>query len=167
MIVSHPKMAYEMTTDFTKYLRANISNTNSTDLIPFEQELEHIKAYLSIESKRFQNRLNIKYDIQVTEFKIPPLSVEPLVENAVKHGVCKKIKGGTVNIITKEDDEYIYVIIEDDGAGFDVDTLDEASKNGHVGLRYIKTRLKQLADADFEIVSKIKEGTRATIKIKK
>lgn len=167
MIVSHPKMAYDMTTDFTKYLRANISNTTSTDLISFEQELDHIKAYLNIELKRFQNRLKVKYDINVTDFKIPPLSVEPLVENAVKHGVCKKIKGGTVNIITKENNEYIYIIIEDDGAGFDVDTLEEAGKNGHVGLRYIKTRLKQLADADFEIVSKVKEGTKATITIKK
>jgi signal transduction histidine kinase len=59
------------------------------------------------------------------------------------------------------------VIIEDDGVGFDVDTLEEAGKNGHVGLRYIKTRLKQLANADFEIISKVKEGTKATITIKK
>ena len=113
------------------------------------------------------NRLNVVYDIKTVDFSIPPLSVEPLVENAVKHGVCKKIKGGTVKISTNEDEMYIYVIVEDNGIGFNIETLKEASEKGSVGLRYIKTRLKQLANADFDIMSSKNVGTKAIIKVKK
>ena len=167
MIISHPKLAYEMTTDFTKYLRANISKSDPSELIPFTSELDHIKAYLNIEKQRFQNRLNIIYDIKATDFNIPPLSVEPLVENAVKHGVCKKLKGGTVTISTEEFEDCFVIKVIDDGVGFDIDTLDEAGKNGHVGLRYIKTRLNQLANADFEIISEKNKGTKSIITVKK
>lgn len=167
MIVSQPNTAYDMMTNFTKYLRANISNISPNEQIPFSQELDHIQAYINIEKQRFQKRLNVVFDIQCDNFYIPPLSVEPLVENAVKHGVCKKLKGGTVKIISKEDNDCYYVIVEDNGVGFDTSILDDESKKGSVGLKYIRIRLEQLANAEFIIESEEKKGTKATIIIKK
>ena len=101
------------------------------------------------------------YNIKCDNFKMPPLTVEPLVENAVKHGVCKKVKGGTVKISSWEEVDKYIVTVEDDGVGFDITELDEAS--GSVGLKYIKLRLKELSNADFKIESKKGVGTKATL----
>lgn len=165
LIVSSPKTAYEMTTNFSKYLRANINKIGPGEKVTFAQELDHIKAYLAIELERFKNRLNVEYDIECDDFLIPPLSIEPLVENAVKHGVCKKVKGGTVKISSKEYEDRYVVIVEDDGVGFDVDILDSDTKAGSVGLKYIIIRLKELSEADFNIESIKGEGTKATVTI--
>ena len=167
LIMSSPKTAYDMTTNFSKYLRANINNIGPGEKVSFSQELDHIKAYLAIELERFKDRLFVEYDIQCTEFNIPPLSIEPLVENAVKHGVCKRIKGGTVKISSIEYEDRYEVIVEDNGVGFDVNILESEAKANSVGLKYIIIRLKELADADFEIVSKKGKGTKATVTIKK
>ena len=167
MIVSQPNTAYNMMTDFTKYLRANISNISPNEQIPFSQELDHIKAYVNIEKQRFQRRLEVIYDIKCTNFFIPPLSVEPLVENAVKHGVCKRVEGGIVKISTYENEEKFFITVFDDGVGFDIDILEDESKKNSVGLRYIKIRLETLAHADFTIQSIPNKGTIATISINK
>jgi sensor histidine kinase YesM len=92
---------------------------------------------------------------------MPPLTVEPLVENAVKHGVCKKIKGGTVKISSWEESDRFIVTVEDDGVGFDTDKRSES--NGSVGLKYIELRLKEISNADFMIESKVGVGTKATL----
>ena len=167
MIVSQPNTAYNMMTDFTKYLRANISNISPNEQIPFSQELDHIKAYVNIEKQRFQRRLEVVYDIKSTNFLIPPLSVEPLVENAVKHGVCKRVEGGTVRIATDETKDKYIIIVEDNGVGFDPNILDDESKKNSVGLKYIKIRLETLAHANFVIESVPGKGTVATISINK
>ena len=104
-----PKQAKYLTIDFSQYLRRNIDSLTSEELIPFDQEMEHISCYLKIEKARFRERLNIIYSIQCKEFCIPPLTVQPIVENAIKHGVTKKAEGGTVKICTYEEDT-CYVI---------------------------------------------------------
>ena len=101
--------------------------------MPFERELDHLEKYLYIEKLRFADKLNIAYDIQCTDFELPLLSIQPLVENAVKHGVGMKEDGGTVTIATRETDKAYEVIISDDGVGFDT----EAKKNdgrSHIGM---------------------------------
>ncbi len=167
LIISKPDAAYNMTTNFSKYLRANIDDIEPGSQIPFSKELEHIKAYVSIEKERFQKRLNVVFDIETTSFTIPPLSIEPLVENAVKHGVCKKIEGGTVRISSKEYEDRYVVIVEDDGVGFDIEILESEEKVKSVGLKYIILRLKELSNADFEIDSKVGSGTKAKVTIYK
>ena len=79
--------------DFTEYLRHNISSLTETRLIPFEAELKHIQIYLSLEKLRFNDRIQVEYDIKTKNFNVPPLSIQPLVENALKHGVLKRIEG--------------------------------------------------------------------------
>ena len=163
MIMTSPQEAYDMTTNFSKYLRANITSVEPREKILFTQELDHIKVYANIEKQRFKDRLNIVYDIKVNNFFIPPLTVEPLVENAVKHGVCKKVNGGTVKVSTYEDDERIYINVEDNGVGFDKKILDTTSKKGSVGLKYIKLRLEEICQGELIIDSKVGKGTRAMI----
>lgn len=167
LIMSDPKVAYEMTTNFSKYLRSNISTIEPWEKISFTQELDHIKAYVAIEKQRFLDRVNVIYDIETEGFFISPLSVEPLVENAIKHGVCKRVKGGTVKISSKEYEDRYEVIVEDNGVGFDTSILETNDNTKSVGLKYIILRLKELSDADFSITSIKGKGTKAVITIRK
>jgi len=85
-----PRMAKSLTIDFSRYLRQNLDTLHGEELIPFEKELEHVECYLKIEKVRFREKLNVSYAIDCKDFYIPPLSVQPLVENAVKHGITIK-----------------------------------------------------------------------------
>ena len=113
-----PDIAYSMLYDFSNYLRANVDNVTNLDGIKFIAEVDHIKSYVNIEKVRFGDRLNVEYDIEVSEFMVPPLSIQPLVENAIKHGVCQRLQGGTVWLRSYETEEYNVVEIQDDGIGF-------------------------------------------------
>lgn len=113
-----PDVAYKMLYDFSNYLRANVDNVTNLSGIKFASEVEHIKSYVNIEKVRFGDRLNVEYDITVTDFTVPPLSIQPLVENAIKHGVFKKPEGGTVSLKSYEDGDNYVVKISDDGVGF-------------------------------------------------
>ena len=126
-------------------------------------EMDHIKTYVDIEKVRFGERLTVLYDIKCDNFNLPPLTVEPLVENAVKHGVCKKIKGGVVKISSWEEEDRYIVTVEDNGVGFDVVAQNDRKESTSVGIKYIKLRLKELSNADFEITSEIGVGTKATL----
>ena len=117
LVKTDPDTAYSMLYDFSKYLRANVDNVTNLDGIKFSAEVEHIKSYVNIENVRFADRLSVIYDIQVDDFVVPPLSIQPLVENAIKHGVTKKTKGGTVSLKSYETDEYNIVEINDNGVG--------------------------------------------------
>lgn len=134
--------------------------------VPFEKELEHLKKYLYIEQLRFGKKLNIEYDIQTTDFVLPQLSIQPLVENAVKHGVGMKKKGGTVKIATEENEDFYMVIISDDGVGFDTEQKKNDGRS-HVGMENTRRRLKELCNAEVIITSVVGEGTVATVLLPK
>ena len=116
-----PDVAYKMLYDFSVYLRANVDNVTNLDGIKFAAEVEHIRSYTNIEKVRFGDRLNIEFDIEVGDFKVPPLSIQPLVENAIKHGVCQKPEGGTVVLRSYEDENYNIVEVNDNGTGISRD----------------------------------------------
>lgn len=161
-----PDTAQKATITFTKYLRGNMDSLKQTSPVPFERELDHLEKYLYIEKLRFADKLNIAYDIQCTDFELPLLSIQPLVENAVKHGVGMKEDGGTVTIATRETDKAYEVIISDNGVGFDI----EAKKNdgrSHIGMENTRRRLKDMCNADVEITSVIGEGTVVRVIIPK
>ena len=162
-----PKTAKEATIAFSKYLRCNMDSLSQTKTVPFEQELSHLKNYLFIEKLRFDDLLNIEYDIQVTDFRVPQLSIQPLVENAVKHGVGMAEDGGTVKISTRQTDNAYEVIISDDGVGFDVNAPKKDDGRSHVGMENTRKRLKEMCGADIIITSKIGEGTTARVIIPK
>ena len=162
MCVIDPVMAQETIEEFSDYLRGNLESLSESELIPFEMELNHLRSYLAIEKKRFGNRICIKYDIEIREFVLPSLTVQPIVENAIKHGICKKDGGGTVTIRTRQKFNIVYVIVEDNGIGFN---LEEKLKDErkHIGLANVKSRLKSMKDATLQIESEIGKGTIVTI----
>jgi LytS/YehU family sensor histidine kinase len=123
MIKCDPEKAYQMIYDFSNYLSYNFNALEDVPLVPFSEELKHIQAYTAIESERFFDRLQVRYEIETDQFTVPPLSVQPFVENAIKHGICKKMEGGTVFVRSYTKDEFYMVEITDDGVGFDVATL--------------------------------------------
>ena len=158
-----PDTAQEATITFADYLRGNMDSLHQTKPVPFATELEHLKKYLYIEKLRFADLLNIDYDIQTEDFYLPLLSIQPLVENAVKHGVGMKEDGGTVTIATKETDTAYEVIISDDGVGFDPDAPKPDDGKTHVGMENTKKRLRDMCGAHVEITSAVGEGTTARV----
>lgn len=162
----NPDTAYNATITFSDYLRGNMDSLKQQTPVPFEKELEHLKKYLYIEQLRFGKKLNIVYDIKTTDFVLPQLSIQPLVENAVKHGVGMKKKGGTVTIATDETDEYYEVIISDDGVGFDPKQKKDDGRS-HVGMENTRKRLKDMCGADIIITSVEGKGTVATVLLPK
>ena len=166
LIKIDPDKAQQGLDNFTEYLRANLSSISETGLTSFENELKHIETYLSLEKMRFDERLNVVLDIQVKDFPVPPLSIQPLVENAVKHGVLKKIEGGTICIKTYEDESAYFVEISDDGIGFDVNDPKYKDKE-HVGLNNVKYRLSTMCRGELTINSVLDKGTTMVVKFYK
>ena len=162
----NPDTAYNATVTFSDYLRGNMDSLKQTAPVPFETELEHLKKYLYIEKLRFDDELKIEYDIQDTDFEIPLLSVQPLVENAVKHGVGQKEGGGTVKISTRDTGTAHEVIIEDDGVGFDTNAKKDDGRS-HVGMENTKKRLYDMCGGEVIITSEIGKGTTAKMIIPK
>lgn len=158
-----PDTASQATITFAQYLRGNMDSLKETAPIPFEKEMEHLKKYLYIEKLRFGKKLNIEYDIQATDFVLPQLTIQPLAENAVKHGISKKKGGGTLTIATRETETAYEVIVSDDGTGFDVNEKKKDDGRSHIGMENIKRRLKEMCNADVVITSVIGEGTVARI----
>jgi len=141
LITINPEKAQTALDDFTEYLRHNLSSLTETRLIPFETELKHVKTYVSLEKMRFGDRVNVVYDTKVSDFCVPTLSIQPIVENAIKHGILKKLEGGTVTVKTFETDKNYVVEINDDGVGFNSDKID-FDANEHIGLKNIYFRIK-------------------------
>ncbi len=162
MCDTSPKQAKYLTIDFSQYLRRNIDTLTSEALIPFDQEMEHVECYLKIEKARFRERLNVIYSIQCKDFSIPPLTVQPLVENAVKHGITKKARGGTIKISTFEEDNNYVVEIIDDGMGFDTENTEI-----HVGLQNVRSRIAAMCRGSLTIKSTVGVGTRVRLEIPK
>ena len=165
LITIDPKKAQEALDNFTAYLRMNLTTMTEVKMIPFEDELKHIETYIALEQMRFNDRLKVEFDIQAKDFDVPPLTIQPIVENAVKHGVLKKLEGGTVKLSTKEEDKSYVIEVEDDGIGFNMEDIN--FDNVHVGLNNIKYRLNTMCRSDVSINSEIGKGTKITVIIYK
>ena len=162
LIMIDPEKAQKGLDEFTEYLRTNLTSISESGLINFENELKHIETYLSLEKMRFDDRIKYKLDINAKEFLVPPLSIQPIVENAVKHGILKKLEGGTVTISTYETSTAYVVEVSDDGVGFDVNDPSLKS-NKHVGMENVRYRLSTMCNGELKIESEIDKGTKAKI----
>ena len=158
LITIDPEKAQSSLDNFTEYLRHNLSSITSTKLIPFEDELKHIEIYIALGKMRFGDRLDVVYDIQTTDFCVPPLSIQPIVENAIKHGILKKLEGGQLTVKTYKTDGFYIVEVIDDGVGFCIEDIDFAS-NKHFGINNIKYRVEKICDGEINISSEIGKGT--------
>lgn len=151
---------------FERYLRGNMDSLAQEEPIPFQTELEHTKLYLELEQLRFPDELHIRYDLGCVDFLLPPLTLQPLAENAVRHGVRGKKSGdGTVTISTREYDDRYEVSVADDGNGFDPAALPQDGQP-HIGLANVRERLR-LSGASLRIGPGPAGGTEAVIVIPK
>ena len=167
LCLSDPKAASEATARFSEYLRVNLAAISKDQTIPFTQELSHTRVYLELEQTRFEDALRVVYDIPVTDFFLPPLTLEPLVENAVRHGVRMKPNGrGTVTISTRELPDCWEITVLDDGPGFDPSASPSDGKP-HIGIENVRQRLERLCDGTLTIQSASGQGTSATIRLPK
>ena len=158
-----PAQARDALTDFSTYLRNNMDFIDTKECVHFSNELRHIETYLKLEKMRFGDRLHIVYDIQEDNFFLPPLTVQPLVENAVKHGICAKPEGGTITLATRRQGEQIVITVSDDGAGFDEREADGKEERSHIGLANIKKRLELMVGAHLTVQSEKGVGTVVTV----
>jgi sensor histidine kinase YesM len=164
---TEPDVASQAVGEFSRYLRGNLDSLSMTVPIPFNRELSHVENYLALEKKRFDERLIIVYDIRADGFLIPALTLQPITENAVRHGVTKKLDGGTVTITAVETETDYVVTVADDGVGFDVNGKLESDGRSHIGIVNVRNRLASMCGGTLDIHSGPGEGTTAVITIPK
>ena len=166
LCATDPKAAEKAIAKFSRYLRGNMDSINHGDAIPFERELMHTKIYLELEQLRYEDALTVAYDLETMDFTLPPLTLQPLAENAVRHGIRKKQTGsGTVTIQTRAYADRTEVSVLDDGPGFDPERPPQDGRT-HIGLMNVRTRLEHAAHGQLRIESSA-QGTRATIVLPK
>ena len=156
-----PNDAAQTVSEFSNYLRSITDYLTEEDCISVETELDIVKNYLNIQSKRFGDGIKVEYDIEETDFDVPPFSIQTLAENAVHHGF-KSGQGdkGLIKVSTKRDKNKRIVTVEDNGAGFDVR---EMEKKGSVGIKNTRNRVKIMCGGELTIESEPGKGTRAVI----
>lgn len=160
----------KLTTDLADYLRGSFQFSNLQKRISFGQELLLVQSYVEIEQARFKDRIQVEYDIAEAMYGvgIPPLLIQPLVENAIRHGIGKQIEGGIVTITAYEADGYYRIEIEDNGVGIESERLEqllrpESDTSQGVGLKNISKRLKYEYSIELKIESVLGQGTKVTL----
>ena len=159
-----PHKAGELVHNFAKYLRGNFGELDNPKPILMSKEMEHVHHYINIENVRFPD-MTFSFEMNSNDFHIPALTIQPIVENAIKHGLMKLSKGGTIKVVSYETDDNYCITVEDDGVGFDTTILLDERK--HVGIRNIRGRLKAMVNGTLEIESTIGSGTKVLITIPK
>lgn len=162
--VKEPEKAKTAIKYFSTYMKANMNSLADRRVIPFEKEMEHVESYLYIEMLRKGDLLKVEYNLEITDFNIPPLTVQTLVENAVKHGMKGKEGVGIISIRTYLKNNTIYVIVEDNGVGFDTGYRPDDGRK-HIGIDNTVARIKNMVNGKVTIESIIMKGTKVTIAI--
>lgn len=150
----------KMITMLSKHLRNNLQSS-SYDLVPFETELSNILNYVKLENARKEREIDLLLDLEETNFSLPPLSLEPFIENAVKHSQIEAKEDGYIELSTHRDERHIIITIVDNGVGFDTKKISASS----IGLSNAKERLALILGAKTRIESEIGKGTKIRISI--
>ena len=163
----NPETAAEAIGEFSKYLRHNMDSISIRTPIPFKEELEHVEHYVSLQQLRFGETLEVQYELGCTDFKMPTLTLQPIVENAIRYGVRMAPKGrGKVLVRTIEHPECYEIDVIDNGPGFDVNSVPNDGIS-HTGLRNVRERLKQVSGGELTVISAAGEGTTVRMIIPK
>ncbi|SNX55085.1 LytS/YhcK type 5TM receptor domain-containing protein [Thermoanaerobacterium sp. RBIITD] len=162
-----PLMAREVLFNLSLFLRRNMEI--DIDLISIDKEIDHVKSFVYIQKARFGNKINVNYNIEDNlNFYIPPLTIQPLVENSIKHGLLKRDSGGTVDIIIKNYKRGYMITVKDDGIGTDEEyiksILNKDNKcNEKIGLVNVNKRLQSYFGSESSLKFKSKVGQGTTI----
>lgn len=133
-----PNKAQQVTLDFTTYLRKNFNAITSKEPIPFVEELEHTRAYLAVVQAQYEDNLLVEFDTPHTQFRVPPLTLQPLVENSVKYGLnIDSTEPLKVSVKTEKVDNGSVIIVSDTGPGIS----NKDNGEPHIALNNICERL--------------------------
>jgi sensor histidine kinase YesM len=157
-----PDAAYKMTEDFSRFLRFKVDSVGLRGgLVPFKDEIRSVQAYADINAVQLGERLHMEYDIFNANFMIPVLTIQPVVENAIDHGIKPKVGGGTVRVSLLRNDGFYEVTVEDDGVGF---SPGEEDGKPSVGLANIRARLAKHPGCSITVESTPGKGTRVVLR---
>ncbi len=161
LIVLDPDAAYKMTEDFSRFLRFKVDSVSAqSGLVPFREEIRTVRAYAEINKVQLQGRLNVEYDVFDADFLIPVLTIQPVVENAIIHGIKPKVGGGTVCVsLSREAGRYL-VRVSDNGLGY---VPGEETSAHSVGIQNIRTRMEQFPGCSMQVASEPGHGTTVTL----
>jgi two-component system LytT family sensor kinase len=170
MITRAPEEAKALLTDLGDYLAKCYYFDSSTYLVDLEEEVETVKTYVKIEQARFRERLQFHIvGDEMPQVKVPRLIIQPLVENAIRHGILKKTVGGNVWLTIHHNQEWIEFEIKDDGVGMTEEFLDKLLHEGGagkgIGVKNINNRLKKYYDEGLDIKSTSEKGTTIQFRI--
>ena len=157
----NPRKAEQITMDFTNYLRRNFNAVASENTVPFSTELEHTRAYLAVEQAQFDDMLIVEWDTPYTQFRLPPLTLQPIVENAIKHGMDPDSEPLHISVRTRHTDSGTEIIVDDSGPGFD--PSDESKP--HTTLKNIQQRLEMMCRGKMTIMPRKEGGTTVIVTI--
>ena len=156
-----PEKGLKVIRDFTTYLRKVFNSVTRREPIPFEEELEHTRAYLAVEQARFEDKLNVTFDTPHTDFRLPPLTLQPIVENAVKHGMDPEIECMNVIIRTQAVRGGSEIVVENDG----MDYNPQGDVEEGVGLGSIRARVERMCGGSLDIAPRAGGGAVVTLRI--
>ena len=154
-----PQKAQQVIRNFSRYLQSNFMAIAQENPIPFAKELEHIKAYLAVEAARFENQLIVSFDTQTTFFRLPALTIQPLIENAIKHGLDPELVPLHVSLSTKDTQQGVIITVEDTGPGFP----SPEEGDPHITLDNIRQRLSCMSSGSLTIEPREGGGTKVTV----
>ena len=155
---------------FADYMRVSTDAFDFNGLVAFTRELAHARNYAALEQLRFGNKLQVVYDIESEDFLLPALTLQPLVENAITHGIGNKRGGGTVTIITRAEADSWLIAVQDDGCGTDniaADGLPPQQEGGSIGLANVRQRVESIAGGRLHFNSSKNKGTTVTVVLPK
>ena len=161
-----PEGAKEAVIEFSRYLRGNLATLTQKEPIFFDEEVKHVRTYLSLEKKRFGDKIRTVYDIGASDFLLPALTLQPIVENAVRHGITSREGPGTIAIKTEDEGDAIKIAVEDDGVGFDL-SKKPPDDRPHIGIETVRLRLESMCGGSLAIDSEPGRGTTVVIRIPK
>lgn len=156
---------------FSSYLQISFHYRNQDRLVPLQQELELIQAYLYVETERYGERLNVTWEVDWDlNVLIPPLAIQPLLENAVRHGIMKRASGGTIRVRIAMQEDFIIVEVTDNGLGMEPDQVTQLlnapdHRKGGIGLYNTNRRLLQTFGSGLVIKSTMNQGTTVSFQI--
>lgn len=159
LIAKDSEKAQRTTLEFSRYLQNNFEAIAEEGTIPFEKELEHTRAYLAVEQASYEGRVFVEFDTPVTSFNVPPLTLQPIVENAVKHGMDPDSEPLQVIVTTRDLGRGVQITVEDNGPGF----TPPNEEGRHFALNNVRERLKTQCGGTLEIGIREAGGTKVTI----
>lgn len=151
----NPAEAQRVTLNFNTYLEKNLAALASDETIPFSEELDHTRAYLNVEQALYDENLFVDYDTPHTAFRLPPLTLQPIVENAVKHALDPDFDPLRISIQTRKTNSGSEIIVSDNGPGFE--PVDDARP--HIALANIRQRLEMMCGGKMSIIPREDGGT--------